>query len=91
MLSTDYSDHFMEINKLKHLAKRKNDGEFQKMFLLSYYLDGVIKYSNLETDIIQKGIMPCNITTTLGIDGKKDKECVFYKPTKLIYFYFKRV
>ena len=85
--STDYTDHIIEIGKLKGLVDRKNRGEGQGLSLFSIYKDGVCKMTaNLEKNCLGCVDKQAPATTALSDHSYTDKNFVLFKSDASVHF-----
>lgn len=85
--STDFNDHCCEIVKVQSLYKRKQAGEFERLCLFSMFLDSCLTITlDIDIDILRQGKMLFPKTTTLGDNELIEKDVVFYKQNKKVYF-----
>lgn len=85
--STDFNDHCCETIKVQSLYKRKQSGEFERICLFSMFLDSCLTITlDIDTDILRQGTMMFPKTTTLGDNELVEKDVVFYRQNKKVYF-----
>ena len=84
--STKYNDHMIESIKLQSLIKRKQNGEFDHIHLISIFEDSVIFLTkDIDTTQYTVSNKPCPTTTKLANNEVIMKQCNVYKPTCIRY------
>ena len=87
--STKYSDHCIEAVKLSALINRKKKFEFDKIWLVSTFTDGVLviaKDIDQKENIKEAKSLSCPKTTTLNDHSTVTKHLIFYNQQFKYYF-----
>lgn len=87
--SNKYNDHCIEAVKLSSLINRKKKGEFDKIWLVSTFSDGVFAISkdiDKQENIKETKSLQCPKTTTLGDSTMMTKHLIFYEQQFKYYF-----